>query len=250
MSFKKFKKNSPEEVSEMTEEVVKEPNEKVERIKTQVRDFVKTYQLAFLGFFIMLVLFFIGSMITSTERNIISAATADIYAYDNNLNLYDQRSKDTVSAMENVTLDSSRWKNDDASVLSYITDAFEHENPTLYYEHVEKYTDLSVNIALMQEEYFDVKGPVYDNQGNYIHDASDLVSSKINSFESYVLSVEGQKYTYVSKVELYQNIYDSAHRTMFGTTLNLILTYSCDKPVGSNSSYNVDIIDLKVDWLY
>lgn len=254
--FKKDKSTSESTTELNTDETVSdeksEKEEKLEAIKQRVRNFVIVYKLGVIGFAIMLVLLFIGSLITSNSRSIISAKQAEIYAYDADCQYYIQSPKVTLKASKLYTLDSNRWKKDDIYVLALIKDAFEHDSVSDYEEHRKKYADLSVNLTDLQKEYFSgVQGPVYSDRAtaeNYLGDASELVHSSITKFSSYVMSVDGDKYNYIAVVTVSQDVYTG--KRIDASAKDIILTYSCDNPVNTDIDHSVDVVDMTADWLH
>lgn len=261
MKFKfKKSKSTSDSPAEVDNDVVvsdefgekSEKEEKLGTIKQQVRTFVISYKLAVIGFVIMLVLLFIGGLITSGSRSVISAKQAEIYACDIDYQYYMQLPKVTLKASKPYTLDPNRWKKDDVYVLALIRDAFEHDSVSDYEEHRKKYADLSVNLTDLQKEYFSgVQGPVYYGNitaDNYLGDASELVHSIITKFNSYVESVDGDRYNYVAEITISQDVYAKEH--ISATTKNIILTYSCENPVNTDIDHSVDVVDMTVDWLY
>lgn len=250
-----IKKHNKSDAVVADENVVEKTDreKKLDEIKTKVRTFVITYRFIIIGLVSMLILLAIGRIITSKERSMISLRHSEIYAYDAEYQVLMRTPKDTLRASKPFTLDASRWKKDDDYVLNLIRDAFEHNSVADYEAHRAKYANLSYNLTDLQKEYFSgKKGPVYAAEAGsktYLGDASELLESKIDEFNSYVVSVDGDKYTYIAMMTITQNVYDG-EKYITQVTNNILLTYTCDNPVNTDINHSVDVIDLTANWVY
>lgn len=247
-SRSRWTRKSKEIENSDNESDVKELNPKVEKFRQTIKHFVTTYKLAVIGFVVMFLFVIMGNMITSSERSAISNVQEKIYELDTNYDTLKRTPKVALKARMESTLDTDRWKADDNYVLSFVTNAFEHTSPTEYKSHCEEYAGTSYNITDLQGMYFlDKSGPVYSG-GKYVGDASDLLSSRIIRFSSYVESVEADKYTYVAVLEIEQNVYKD--QKLVPTPMSVMLRYSCKNPVNNDVNYNVDIVDMTADWIF
>ena len=246
--------NADEILEKEKDEDVKKPNEKVMKIKAEVRKFVTKYKIALLGFAGMIVLTMIGSMITADERGIISEKQQGIIAIDTEYQRLQRTAKDSIKAYESASLDTARWKNDDKYVLNLITDAFAHKSPTEYKNHREKYSYLDFNITDLQKDYFEnISGPVYNGAAGesrrYLGDASDLISSSIVAYTSYVSNVDADSYSYVAIITVAQDEYDTKAETIKSNKYDIALTYECKNPVNEDINYSVDVVDMTAFWV-
>jgi hypothetical protein len=202
----------------------------------------------------MIVLTMIGSMITADERGIISEKQQGLIAIDTEYQRLQRMAKDSIKAYESASLDTARWKNDDKYVLNLITDAFAHKSPTDYANHNKKYSYLDFNITDLQKPYFEnVSGPVYDDAAGankrYVGDASDLLSSSIVSYTSYVSNVDADSYSYFAIVTISQDEYDADSEIIKNNKYDIALTYTCKNPVNQDINYSVDVVDMTAVWV-
>jgi hypothetical protein len=191
---------------------------------------VKPYALCILMGFILIIAIAVCILTNNVSKNNHKAAVTRLASITNAINQSDESAKITKEVVRSVDtdLDSDHWSKDDDFIFTWIKDAYTYNSLDEYNEHRAIYADrLGEDNQFVTDimPYLEAEDITYKDEESYAGGNSRLFSSSISNFESSVLSVNDDAYTYLSILTTVNNFSDQSQ----SVSSNIILTYTISR---------------------